>query len=677
MPRVILALLLLGSPVCAGEPIRLILHGGMTAEPPDEEYLRFVEQVRPDAVVMGVFDQRLYSLAFPSDRKKPPTPAELLARWKQVADRLHKGGIKLIGQMEINVVTDRPLDREQSLGWFGYFDKGWDETRLGTRPTKSATEMLEEPDADPRAKPGDLTALCGCRINTKALMGCINKPAWRETQKRMVRAAVELGVDGFLTNRNYFGHCACEHCRAGFRKWLTERYSAEERKRLFNIANIDTHPLTCVVGMHREIGSTPDALVMEKQRYMKHRVKDFFDDVYILNGRKLKEGLVLGQWNHLAFFDELHLDRGHLPVSTRTTFAHAAADERWGLPPELWAKDEDLAWYCNWGTTQNTILEKQYAGDAVLYGKYVHAMARGKTVVINKYDFYRPRNMMAEAAAMGCATNAIATPYQTAEDREVMLRYFRFLKKHAELYRPAESFAEVALVFPRRAIHAGDASPLEYAEAAGRAMIRGHVLFDLLPDDLPISLDRYRVVMLSGADYLEKSEVEALARYAKAGGKLIVLPVRREDRERPGAASPASRFMRHAVKLDATVIENGRLEPAAIMKELPELSKFMAPWTVEVHAYRQPTAKRIVLHLVNYNHREKATGKSVVERESPIAAEPVAVRLHLPKGFRVRKVEFLSPDEAKMQSVEFRQDGAVLECKTPGFLVYGVCAISQ
>jgi hypothetical protein len=269
----------------------------------------------------------------------------------------------------------------------------------------------------------------------------------------------------------------------------------------------------------------PDALVLEKQRFAKHRVKDFFDDVYVRYGRGLKKDLLVSQWNHLAFFDERHLDRGHLPVSTRTTFAHAGADERWGLPPELWGKGEDLVWYCNWGTTQNTILEKQYAGDTVLYGKYVRAMARGTPYVVNKYDFYRPRNMMAEAAALGYATNAIATPWQTEEDREVVLRYFRFLKRHDALYRPAESLAEVGLVFPRHAIQAGDASPLEYVEAAGRSLIREHVLFDLLPDDLltASSLKRYRAVVVTAVEHLPKADREALQRFVKEGCKLLVL----------------------------------------------------------------------------------------------------------------------------------------------------------
>ena len=45
--------------------------------------------------------------------------------------------------------------------------------------------------------------------------------------------------------------------------------------------------------------------------------------------------------------------------------------------------------------------------------------------------------------------------------------------------------------------------------------------------------------------------------------------------------------------------------------------KMPAPYTTEPHVYRQPN--RYVIHLVNYNHDEKATGRAVVEREAPIA----------------------------------------------------------
>lgn len=51
-----------------------------------------------------------------------------------------------------------------------------------------------------------------------------------------------------------------------------------------------------------------------------------------------------------------------------------------------------------------------------------------------------------------------------------------------------------------------------------------------------------------------------------------------------------------------------------------------------------------LLHLVNYNHREKGAGKSFVEREAPMVADPVSVQFQLPEKFEARSVRFLSPD---------------------------------
>lgn len=668
------------------KPVRYMLHGGMSPEPPTEAYLKFVEQVKPDVLVAGAFDQRLYALAVPSDPKhKAQSPAELLARWKVVADRLHKSGIRLIGHMEVNVVTDRPADLKDGTGWFGYSDKHWDEKTLGKRPTKTAAELLEEPDLDGHPVGADGLALCGCRVNTKALMGCVNKPNWRTVQKRMVTAAIDAGVDGFITNRNYFGHCACDHCKPALRGWLSDRYPAAELKERLGIADIAKHPLTCVVGQHRDHDTIPTELALEKLKFSKWAIKDFFDDVYVRHARANRKDAFAAQWNHAAYFDELHLDKGHLPPSTRTNFAHAAADERWGLSAQSWGRGEDLIWYCNWGTTQTTQLKKEYAGDTALYGKYIRTMSRGTPYTVNKYDYYRPRNMMAEAAALGYATNAMITHWEHADDRAVTLNYFDFLRKHEAALGSPESFAEVGLVFPRRAIHAGDASPLEYVETTGRTMLRRHTLFDVLPDDLlaELPLDRYRVVVVTGTEYLEKPEREALARYTEKGGKVLVLKVIAADRDRPGAAGVFARRKVADAIPKATEVADARTDRDGFLKQLDaavggadRFSRFEAPWTVQVHAYREP-GKRVVLHFVNYDRDEAAKGTSVSAREAPVAAKPALVTLRLPNGVKAKSVRFTSPDDTREYTPEFRQKDGVLEFRAPGFLVYGLCVIEE
>ena len=122
----------------------------------------------------------------------------------------------------------------------------------------------------------------------------------------------------------------------------------------------------------------------------------------------------------------------NVPDETRV---HACHDERWSLPADVWGRGEDFFWYCNWGTTQKTQLNKQHVAAITLYAKLIRSQARGRPYVINKYDFYRPRNMMAEAAALGMIAGAIAAPHGTKEDADVMARYCKFLDEHAEIFQ--------------------------------------------------------------------------------------------------------------------------------------------------------------------------------------------------------------------------------------------------
>src|SRR5205823_9282771 len=96
--------------------------------------------------------------------------------------------------------------------------------------------------------------------------------------------------------------------------------------------------------------------------------------------------------------------------------------------------------------------------------------------------------------------------------------------------------AEIGLIFPRRAIHAGDASSLEYVEACGRTLIREHLLFDMIPDDLltQTALDGFRTLIIAAPEYLAKEELAVLRKYAEAGGKLLWTPVSAADRARGG-----------------------------------------------------------------------------------------------------------------------------------------------
>ena len=44
---------------------------------------------------------------------------------------------------------------------------------------------------------------------------------------------------------------------------------------------------------------------------------------------------------------------------------------------------------------------------------------------------------------------------------------------------------------------------------------------------------------------------------------------------------------------------------------------------------------------------------------------------------KAKVVRFASPDDPREHAVEFRQKDGVLEFRTPGFLVYGLCVIEE
>lgn len=376
----------------------------------------------------------------------------------------------------------------------------------------------------------------------------------------------------------------------------------------------------------------------------------------------------------MPYFDELHLDGRHIPVWKMTTFAHASANERWSLPIDLWGKGEDFYWYCNWGTCQTTQLDKRFVADITLYAKLLRSFSRSKPYVINKYDFYRPRNMMAEAAALGMMAGAIAVPYGTKEDRRVMLRYTNFLKTHRDLFasQNGKTVSDVLMVHPRTAIHHGRADGLEMIEVAGRTMLTDHIQLDFTPDDLLKTTDlaEYKAVVVADSMGLDAQQ---LAKYEAAGGHVIAVP-----RTDTAARDPLWKQVGATVVAGLTPHTGGTAEAKPFRDQLLKAlanrhAQFDGPYTVEPHVYRQ--AKQLIVHLVNYNRDEKATGKAIVEREAPIAAPRVGMRLRLTPGERVTQVTFLDPDADGRQVVEFKQQSQILTLTTPSFLTYGVCRI--
>jgi hypothetical protein len=303
-------------------------------------------------------------------------------------------------------------------------------------------------------------------------------------------------------------------------------------------------------------------------------------------------------------------------------FNQISGDERCLLPGDLWGRDEDYLWYSTGDAANLTDIPAGILGEATLQARYIRGAFHDKPFTLGKYENTRVRVAIAELAANGGAPMGFYTDFKSPDARRELLRYYAFLRQHERLYRGNQSHAEVLLIFPRTRVHDGDVAAVARFKEAGKHLLDNHVLFDILADD--------------------QVPPEAQLRYAA-----VIVPS--ESGFRPAEAKLPAR-----------------------------LSQFKAPATVRVSASRPASADGITLHFVNYNRHEpadkKLRGKGIAD-EKPISAPAVETDFNLPFDLKVRRIEFLTPENDQARQLEFQQTGSRLRFVVPEFLVYGVVQI--
>ncbi|HND56706.1 MAG TPA: hypothetical protein PLV92_30015, partial [Pirellulaceae bacterium] len=163
----------------------------------------------------------------------------------------------------------------------------------------------------------------------------------------------------------------------------------------------------------------------------------------------------------------------------------------------------------------------------------------------------------------------------------------------------------------------------------GRDMLEAHLLFDVVPDDFRD----------------DDARRQTLARY------------------------------RHVVDPSADALAQPSLN-------WPDVSRFVAPFTVRVAANESTSSKEWTLHFVNYNRQEpplsggKPSAGGGIQDEKPIAVAGVKFDLRVPADRRITKVELLTPESPEPRALEWRQKDDRIQGELPEFLVYGVVRIA-
>ncbi len=444
----------------------------------DDDYLRFVADARPEVCQLGFYGGHFYSLVHTPEYKGYPAhfPVRGLAECgKWFADRnaaVHKLGAKVVGHFNVTFLVGEPDGPDGPRGFFKFYRDLWDEGQLGPRPVKDPLDLLAR-HADGSPMSSKQYSIGGMREFT----ACLNNPHWRAVLKAWAKAGIARGVDGYVINYFYRHDCHCEHCQKGFRDYLAGRFTPEQLRERFAIADLKRHRFPEIVGWHDPKRSTP--LRREMLRWSQISTKEAFDDVFVRYARSLKPGLILAQWNHLG------------------DFAQISGDERCLLPAELWGRDEDYLWYSTGGSANFTDLANGLLGEATLQARYIRGAGDDKPFTLGKYENTRVRVAIAELAANGGAPMGFYTRFKDPEARREIVRYYNFLERYDDVFRGNRSHAEVLLLFPRTKVHAGDLTAVDAFKKLGRELLDAHVLFDVRPDDRPgpAPRDRYRAVI--------------------------------------------------------------------------------------------------------------------------------------------------------------------------------------
>ena len=648
------------------------------------DLVEHVRRAKLQVVQVGTFGPMFYSLADDPevDRHWVGMPLvgirENLACAAELIPQLQEAGARVVGQMSM---AWNYGNHEEGQGLFGAWERIWTEDLLGNAPCASA-EDTQQRLADGSLRRWDIE---GRPYLTYS--GCMCNPHWLATLKPMVKKAIELGIDGFNVHHNFEYFCRCSYCQDYMRDKLQEAFDSSDLRQVFGRRDLAEAPdlLTPCQECPEDLGQRFQLAV---NRATHLRRKEALDEIYIAHGRSLKPDLLLAQWYHKYDF-----------------MPH---DERSLLPSTLWAKDEDYIWYSQGGYKGMSFIKHGYLADMGMPARFIYAAGGGKPFVINKYDFRRLRLSIAEAAANHAAAPAYHWGYDENPDFAVedyyapVIRYQRFLADHETLLHPAQPWAQIALVYPRRAELEDESDCLEPLKRIGRLLEDRHLLFDIILDEQLLDCAaNYDTLILPDVKRLSPEEGTRLKQFVEQGGKLVFTgdtgkyqldgqpypeglladwALTDENRTEGvcyvagGQWEPNSVEVQTGVQLPVYPSLEDDSFGQGLLADLEDLLGELyletdAPWFVRARAWLPEGHEALTLHWVNYRQDEEA------DIETPQPVGPVQVDCKVPVGYAVQKVEWLYPEKGDSVILHHETLGERIRFTIPSVIVYGLSVL--
>ena len=511
---------------------------------------------------------------------------------------------------------------------------------------------------------------------------CFSNQEYLDYLKRIVRHAVEEVKTDFIHFDNFDlnaepDSCHDKVCKAGFRRYLREKYSAEMRRERFGFENVDfvNPPQWNASNPPSRMRVIFDPMIQEWIDYRCQTMADALRQM-ALYAKSLNP--------------EVAIEVNPHGITGGNRAWEAAIDH-----------SRILKWTEAFWTEEDP--NPGYSADGRLLSRIrSYKLARAYKNVLMSYISDDPV-AMAESLAFNQTIGFAGTGRLTPD----MLRYIAFYRRNRELFTGSMDVATVAVLRSYPSITYDQAHVQLATILVEQALIQARIPFNLVFDEQLADLAKYKVLVLPETECLSDAQLEAIRKFVAAGGGLVATGQAglydqwRRLRVAPGLkglidSQPGARDYEEEVAPVAITgapvhkeFEKGRVVYIPGVKfegRLPEFGSFFrvderfwklpknaqeitdgvrwaarddVPVRVNGPAYlvsnlvEQPGKRRMMLHLVNYN--AKKTG----------SLEPVEVICRLPSGQAAKEVRIYSPDVDGSRAIEMKSTASQVSFAVP------------
>ncbi|MCP2597632.1 hypothetical protein NLC93_07175, partial [Candidatus Aminicenantes bacterium AC-335-G13] len=539
---------------------------------------------------------------------------------------------------------------------------------------------------------------------------CANNPNWINWMIKHGKKAIDAGADlivldeiqgnSFFPMFQFIAHYIgteepgfCSYCIEGFRKHLRNRYSPQELKDKFNINDIDKENLL------QRIAST-NSLPYKERVETDPLVKEY---IYFqeLNNYLGKKKLIEALKNYAK-------QKGkEIPISANS---YTLGTNRWA---GYWAKGLIFSDLVDFYTFENayTIFEDvpnlSFPRNKWLaWEKLARAATNAPAVILPDTEAIKEivnnstqknksyKNylyiLMAEAYAnQGAFVNYYIKGWGTPENWLNCAKLAEFIIKNQDLYNtPSKTYASIGLLLLyTENLKDRIFSYLGFAQALAESNIPFDVIFGgggpYLKNRINLKkLNDYELLIIPEAKNISSRQKNTIQQYVKEGGKALIF-----DPETFGLTGTGEVTYGKGSFIISPTWTYGNMEwnigslyffnyENSLREQISSLVKLFVPVTpimentdrkVITYPYYQPEKRRIVVHMVNYDHN--------LENDEIATKKDLVIRIKIPDYPMAKSAFIISPDFEEKIFLKPEIKNNFWEFKIPSLNVYNVIVI--